>query len=70
MAQDDRNYLITYIIKMIHKVQPSYIIIENVKPKKSNTYKQEPHNGRNEEKIWRKKVEKHKDLRLKIKNQK
>ena len=43
---------------------------ENVKPKKSNTYKQEPHNGRNEEKIWRKKVEKHKDLRLKIKNQK
>jgi DNA (cytosine-5)-methyltransferase 1 len=30
MAQDDRNYLITYIIKMIHKVQPSYIIIENV----------------------------------------
>lgn len=30
MAIDQRNYLITYVIKMIHEVQPSYIMIENV----------------------------------------
>ena len=30
MARDKRNYLITYVIKMIHEVKPSYILIENV----------------------------------------
>lgn len=30
MAQDQRNYLITYVIEMIKETNPSYIIIENV----------------------------------------
>ena len=30
MATDNRNYLITYVIKMIEYVKPRYIIIENV----------------------------------------
>lgn len=30
MAEDERNYLITYVVRMIHVVKPSYIIIENV----------------------------------------
>ncbi|WP_321433124.1 DNA (cytosine-5-)-methyltransferase [Trichococcus flocculiformis] len=30
MAQDERNYLITYVIRMIHEVMPNHIIIENV----------------------------------------
>lgn len=30
MAGDERNYLINSVIKMIHQVMPSYIIIENV----------------------------------------
>ena len=30
MAEDERNYLITRVVKMIHEVRPSYIIIENV----------------------------------------
>lgn len=30
MAKDERNYLITRVIKMIHEIKPSYIIIENV----------------------------------------
>lgn len=30
MAQDQRNYLITYVIEMIKQVKPKYIIIENV----------------------------------------
>lgn len=30
MASDSRNYLITYVIKMIDIVEPKYIIIENV----------------------------------------
>ena len=30
MANDERNYLITYVIKAINKLSPSYILIENV----------------------------------------
>ncbi len=30
MCNDERNYLITYVIKMIHEIRPSYILIENV----------------------------------------
>lgn len=30
MANDERNYLINQVVKMIHEVKPSYIIIENV----------------------------------------
>lgn len=30
MAQDQRNYLITYVVEMIKQTNPSYIIIENV----------------------------------------
>lgn len=30
MSEDQRNYLITYVIRMIHETYPSYIIIENV----------------------------------------
>lgn len=30
MAQDQRNYLITYVIEMIKQVKPRYVIIENV----------------------------------------
>lgn len=30
MAEDKRNYLITQVVKMIHEIKPSYIIIENV----------------------------------------
>lgn len=30
MSKDDRNYLITYVVKMIHKLDPKWVIIENV----------------------------------------
>jgi len=30
MVKDERNYLINYVIKIIHKKKPTYILIENV----------------------------------------